>query len=930
MVQDYKSTIFLPQSDFAMKANLPEKEPKILEHWQKIGLYHILLSSRKEAPVFVLHDGPPFANGHLHLGHALNKILKDTINRMYFMKGYAAPFVPGWDCHGLPIENKVEESYKKAGKSKDDISQSEFRKECRQSAEHWIQLQKQDFIRLGIQGDWDNYYQTMDYHSEAQIVENMFKFLKDGCLYRGLKPVMWSVVEKTALAEAEVEYKEKESSSIYVFFQVKSSPHPHLKNCDILIWTTTPWTLPANRAIAYGRDFDYVVVQCPHHPRPFVVAKDLLEEVLAARAITEYTILKEIKGDQFRGTVAIHPFHGMGYSFEVPLLPGDHVTTQAGTGFVHIAPSHGVEDFLLGQEYNLDLPMSVSDSGFYTDEVPYFSGKHIFKVNEEIIDELRSQGALWADLKITHSYPHSWRSKAPLIYRATSQWFISMDRTSLRKKALQSLEQITWVPKISKNRLQAMLSERPDWCVSRQRSWGVPLAFFVHKKTGEPLKDEEVFARTLEIIRQRGTDAWFDLEDKEFLGSDYNPHEYEKVKDIIDVWFESGSTHTFVLGPKYQLPFPADLYVEGSDQHRGWFQSSLLVGIGTSQSAPYKTVLTHGFLVDEQGYKLSKSKGNSLSLQEIIRQKGADILRLWVISANYMEDLKVGDEILAQQEEAYRRFRNTFRYLLGNLDGFSPKEMVSYAHLPELEQWVLHRLYELGQVVEKVNQTYDYFTLYHQLKTFCTVDLSNYYFDIRKDSLYCDHPSELTRRAVRTVLYHLFNYIVKWMAPILCFTAEEAWMARYGQEKSVHLEKFDPLPAEWKNDALANKQEKIRSLRRVITGALESARAKGEIRSSLQASVYIYLEADMGFDVAAVDWACLGITSDAKVLSAKAPPSAFRLENMAGVAVEVQVAQGEKCERCWKVSPVVGMNAAHPTLCERCSDAVERLKLNAP
>lgn len=934
MTRDYRPTIFLPSTDFPMKGNLPEREPEILKRWEKLNLYQLMQKKAKDRDRFVLHDGPPYANGNIHLGHALNKILKDVVNKSQYKLGKSTPFVPGWDCHGLPIEAKVEEQYREKGVQKEDIPRVRFRQECRLFADQWIDIQREEFKRLGITGDWDHPYTTMSYEAEAEIVRLLGIFLMNGSLYRGVKPVMWSVVEKTALAEMEVEYEGHESLSIYVRFPIIRSPLAFLKDASAVIWTTTPWTLPGNRAIAYGKDLEYVAlkVDSVHEGslvRPgevILIAEGLRETVEAELGISKSIHLGSCKGADLKGTLCRHPFAGEGYDFEVPLLPGEHVTLEGGTGLVHTAPGHGVEDFALGKEFHLEVPETVADGGLFYDHVPLFAGKHVYKVGPEIVAKLEEKGALLKQGKIIHSYPHSWRSKKPLIYRTTPQWFISLEKRGLRKQALEAIETVQWIPESAKNRIRAMIENRPDWCLSRQRAWGVPLTLFVHKKTGEVLRDHEVVKRIVSAIEKEGSDVWYSSDPETFLGPKYNAKDYEQVQDILDVWFDSGSTQSYVLRMRSDLQWPASLYLEGSDQHRGWFQSSLLVSRGTFHAAPYKQVMTHGFIVDEQGRKMSKSRGDAVSPQTITSTLGADILRLWVVGSDYYEDLRIGPEILKRQQDIYRRYRNTLRYLLGALAEFSEDEKIDYDKMPELEKWVLHRLYELDQKVREASSAYDFQSLYVDIHHFCAVDLSSLYFDIRKDSLYCDDLRDPKRRATRTVMDIAFECLTKWLAPVLCFTAEEAWLSRYPSEKgSVHLELFPSLPFAWNAPSLAQKFEGLREVRKVMTGALEVARSAKDIGSSLQANLTVFLDSSHNPFIEGIDLAELSITSEVEVKKGASPPEAFTLEDVPGVGVLITLASGEKCARCWKVLPEVGVLKPFSDLCQRCTDVVKKI-----
>jgi isoleucyl-tRNA synthetase len=930
---DYRPTVFLPSTNFPMKAGLPNLEPKLLARWAELDLYKRLRETAKGREKFVLHDGPPYSNGHLHIGHALNKILKDVIVRSKQMTGYDSNYVPGWDCHGLPIEWKIEEQYRSKGKNKDDIPVVEFRRECREFAAKWIEVQKEEFKRLGIVGDWENPYTTMNFNAEATIVREVGKYILNGGLYRGLKPVLWSVVEKTALADAEVEYGDHTSTTVWVRFPVVKSGLEALNGGAVVIWTTTPWTLPGNRAIAFGADMDYVIVNVTEAGEEslaksgelFTVASELLETTLKDAVITGHEIVARVKGADLASTVCRHPLHGQGYDFDVPLYAGDFVTTEQGTGFVHIAPGHGEDDFHLGQAHGLTIPETVDDGGKYYDHVPLFAGKHVFKVDADVVAVLKEAGALLLAGKLVHSYPHSWRSKAPLIFRTTPQWFISMETNDLRKKALDAIVATRWVPTQGRNRIQSMIESRPDWCVSRQRHWGVPLSIFVNKTSGKILRDQAVIDRIAEAVAQEGSDAWLTSPPERFLGNAYNVEEWTQISDIVEVWFDSGSTHAFVLEERDDLKWPADLYLEGSDQHRGWFHTSLLESCGTRGHAPYDAVLTHGFLLDEKGVKMSKSLGNMVPLDKTVNELGADILRLWVVASDYTQDLSIGPNILKQMSDLYRRLRNTLRYLLGNLSDFNDEERVAQNEMPELERWVLHRAWELDKLIRKSIDDLDFHGLFNELHNFCSVDLSAFYFDIRKDALYCDAPDSLRRRACRTVLDTLYDCLVKWLAPFLCFTAEEAWLVRHPESGlSVHMEQFPDIPVSWRADALAERWTRIRAVRRVVTGALEKERAAKRIGASLQAHPVVWATAEL---VAAVkdhhmDDIC--ITSGITITEGTSPDEAYTLPEVLGVGVVVEAAAGEKCQRCWKVLTDVGAHN-RSGVCERCDGAVEAI-----
>ncbi len=938
MTKDYRETVFLPDTAFPMKAGLPAKEPEILARWQKNDLYRQLREDSKGREKFVLHDGPPYANGNLHIGHALNKILKDVINRSRQMMGFDANYVPGWDCHGLPIEWKIEEKYRAAGKNKDDVPIDEFRKECRDFAEHWIAVQSKEFQRFGVIGDWKDPYTTMSFAAEAQIVREIQKFVMNGGLFKGSKPVLWSIVERTALAEAEVEYQEHTSHTIFAKFPVVKASNPALQGSSIVIWTTTPWTMPGNRAVALSHDAEYVrlrvdAVAEKSLAKPgddVVVAKDLAEAVAKACAIESYTLLATLKGADLLGSICAHPLRGQGYEFDVPVLAGDFVTLDAGTGFVHIAPGHGADDYNLGIANGIEVPHTVDEDGSYFPHVPLFAGKRVLddagkegEANRAVIEAITAAGGLLGRGRLRHQYPHSWRSKAPLIFRNTPQWFISMATNDLRKKALAAIDATAFYPPQGRNRLYAMIEQRPDWVISRQRAWGVPITVFENKLTGEILRDAAVNERIVQACLKGGADAWFTAKPEDFLGNGYNAAEWKMVTDILDVWFDSGSTHSFVLEQRPDLQWPASLYLEGSDQHRGWFHSSLLESCGTRGRAPYDAVLTHGFTLDEKGRKMSKSLGNTVEPQKVIDVFGADILRLWVVSSDYSEDLSVGDNIIKAQADAYRRLRNTLRYLLGNLAGFQEAERLPVAEMPELERWVLHRLAELGRVVRESCEVYDFHRMYVALYTFCAVDLSSFYFDIRKDALYCDAPGTIRRRAARTVLDELFKCLTIWLAPFICYTAEEAWLTRYPSEDgSVHRQVFPALPEAWLDPALGAKWERVRRVRRVVTGALEIERAAKRIGSSLQASPQVFVAPEDVDALQGIDFAEICITSSVKVEVGEGPADAFRLEDVKGVAALPRQASGIKCERCWQVLDEVGHVQGHDDLCKRCAEAV--------
>ena len=885
---EYRQTVFLPKTEFPMRGGLPTKEPEIINKWNTENLYQKMRDAGKGKEKYILHDGPPYANGNIHIGHAVNKILKDVVVKSYSMMGYDAPYVPGWDCHGLPIEWKIEEKYRAEGKNKDDVDILTFREECRKFAREWVNTQSDQFRRLGVTGDWSDPYLTMTNPAEAAIVKEIHKFALNGGLYKGLKPVMWSTVEKTALAEAEVEYAEHKSITVWVKFPVVETKDERLKDANVVIWTTTPWTLPSNRAVAYGH-FNYVAMKIgaveeggkANVGDVLIVAEELLEQVCKDAKISEHEIVHELKGEDFEGTICAHPLRGQAengyFDYDVPMLYADFVTTEAGTGFVHCAPSHGADDFILGKEHGLEITDNVTDDGKFRPHVPLFAGLEIYDQNGKMgpgnfapIKALDEVGMLVAKGSVRHEYPHSWRSKAPVIFRATPQWFIGMDTPvtlsdtpvilsdseesqndkaeTIRDRALNAIKDTKWVPAKGEARITAMIEKRPDWCISRQRAWGVPIALFLHKETGEVLIDADVFERISDIFESEGSDAWWSENPQKFLGDKYNAEDYTQVFDIVDVWFESGSTHAFVCEAREELRRPegkrtANLYLEGSDQHRGWFHSSLLESCGTRGTAPYDAVLTHGFVLDEKGYKMSKSLGNVVDPLKVMEQSGADILRLWTLTSDYAEDIRIGKDTLKNTSDLYRRIRNTLRFLLGALDGFTKDEAVEFfddpKQLPELEQYVLHMLAEMDEFVRDCITNYEFGKLANRLHHFCNNDLSAFYFDIRKDSLYCDRPDDETRRACRSVMAVIFNGLSAWLAPILCFTAEEAWQHRpagvFERVDSVHLREFPEVPKGWKNDVLANKWSEILKARKAVLEAIEPLRAEKTIRSSLEA-----------------------------------------------------------------------------------------------
>ena len=924
---EFKDTIFLPKTTFEMRANLPQKEPKILEEWDKEKIFLKLREKSKGREKFVLHDGPPYANGHIHMGTALNKILKDVIVRTQQMSGKDSIYVPGWDCHGLPIEWKIEEEYRKKGQNKDDVPIVQFRQECREFAEKWIEIQKKEFRRLGVEGDWNNPYLTMSNEAEAQIVRELGKFLLDKSLYKGARPVLWSVVEKTALADAEVEYEDHTSNTIYVKFKVTKSLINELVDTNIVIWTTTPWTIPGNRAVAYGKDLEYSLIEIiktnekslANIGEKLVIADELKNQVLDEIGIDESKIIKKFFGKDLEGTECEHPFKSLGYNFNVRALEGDFVNLEQGTGIVHIAPGHGADDYILGIKNDVDVIQTVEDDGKYNHHAVGFEGEHVYKVDQKIADKLKEFKKLLHQGSLRHSYPHSWRSKAPLIFRNTPQWFISMDKKDLREKALKSIDETIFYPPQGQTRLRSMIETRPDWCVSRQRVWGVPLPLFVNKKTEQPLRDIKVINRIADIYEKEGSDTWFTEDPKRFLGDDYSINDYDQIQDVVEVWFDSGSTHAFCLEKREDLKWPASMYLEGSDQHRGWFHSSLLESAGTRGRAPYESVLTHGFVVDGKGRKMSKSLGNVISPEKVMSQYGVDILRLWVVASDYYDDLKLDNAILKAQSDSYRRIRNTFRYLIGNLEGFDEKEKINIAEFPELEKYILHRLWEVDQIIQKCVKDFNFHLMFTTLLNFCSNDLSAFYFDIRKDSIYCDSFDSKKRRSARTLLNLIFDHLVRWLAPSLSFTCEEAWKAK-GNTSSIHLEDFLKASQDFKNNDIANKWNIIKNIRKVITGAIEKKRAEKLIGSSLEANVIIYVKEDLKKKIEEINFDEIAITSSFQLLDYKNKKDYFALEEIDDVAVTVEKTDGQKCERCWKYTVIL----QDKQICQRCDEAIKK------
>ncbi len=983
---DYKQTLNLPKTDFPMRAGLPKREPEWLQKWADMDLYEALRAKPGRKP-FLLHDGPPYANGHLHIGHALNKILKDMVVRSHQMLGFDARYVPGWDCHGLPIEWKIEEKYRQKGKNKDDVPINELRGECRKFAQGWVDIQREEFKRLGVNGKWDDPYLTMNFESEAVIAEEFMKFVMNGSLYRGSKPVMWSPVEKTALAEAEIEYHDHQSHTIWVPFNIVFNPniekgvgfraigqgippadptYNKLHDARVVIWTTTPWTIPSNKAVAFSPDISYGVYEVTNvsgeswvQPGDrYVLARNLAADVMkAARVkIGDYFEVATVDESDFAKISLRHPFHSDNlndddllvadnfWDYDVPMIDGDHVTDDAGTGFVHTAPSHGADDYELfvKKGWTQRMTHNVNENSAFEDFVPFFAGLEVFnrkgkegKANQAVIAKLVEANALIARGRVKHSYPHSWRSKAPIIFRNTPQWFVAIDQElndgmdthgkTIRERALTEIDNVNWTPRSGRNRLYSMIENRPDWVLSRQRAWGVPLSCFIRdagEGNVEILRDDAVNARIAEAFRAEGADAWFeDGAAERFLG-EHAGQGWELVTDILDVWFDSGSTHAFVIRDRADgsPDGVADVYLEGTDQHRGWFHSSLLQSVGTKGKAPYREVVTAGFTLDAKGMKMSKSIGNTIAPEQVIRQYGADILRLWVAQVDYTNDQRIGDEILKGVADSYRRLRNTMRFMLGNLNGFDEAERVEAADMPELERFVLHRLAELDTVVREGYAAHDFQGVFQKLFHFCTSDLSSLYFDIRKDVLYCDGDS-LERRSARTVLDILFHRLTTWLAPMLVFTMEDVWLQRFpGAESSVHMQDFPATP-DWRDAALAARWETLRKVRRVVTGAIEVERTAKVIGASLEAAPTVYVDADTKALLDSVDFADICITSALTVADSTAPEAAFTLPDVAGVSVTFAKADGEKCQRCWKILPDVGSHG-HEGVCGRCDEAL--------
>ena len=929
MTIDYKHTLNLPKTEFAMKANLAQREPEQLKIWQEKQLYQKIREISRGRPKFVLHDGPPYANGSIHIGHAVNKVLKDIIVKSKTLSGFDAPYVPGWDCHGLPIELMVEKNVGKAGVK---ISAAEFRKECRAYASKQVNIQKEEFIRLGILGDWENPYLTMDFAFEADIVRALGRIANRGHLSKGAKPVHWCTDCGSALAEAEVEYEDKHSPAIDVRFSVVDA-HAFMSKChhalehegtgslSVIIWTTTPWTLPANQAVALNADLDYVVLQAEIDgvSERILVAEALLKNVVLRYGIGEHHIVGYCKGSALEHQLLQHPF----YDRQVPIILGDHVTTDAGTGAVHTAPGHGQEDYVVGSKYGLSVDNPVGANGVFLPSTEFFAGQHVFTANNNVIELLRERGKLLHHEALLHSYPHCWRHKTPIIFRATPQWFISMEKNALRDTALTEVKRVDWIPDWGQARIEGMITNRPDWCISRQRTWGVPIAFFIHKETGElHPRSVELIEQVAQRIEKQGIDAWFDLEVKELLDTD--AEDYQKVTDTLDVWFDSGVTHAAVLERREQLHFPADLYLEGSDQHRGWFQSSLLASVAMNDIAPYKQVLTHGFTVDAEGKKMSKSKGNVVVPQSVMKSLGADVLRLWVAGTDYRSEMSVSDEILKRTSDAYRRLRNTARFLLSNLAGFEPsKHSVANNELLALDRWVVDRAWQLQNEIKEAYTAYQFQLIYQKVLNFCTIDLGGFYLDIIKDRQYTAKEDSLARRSAQTAMYHVIEALVRWLAPIISFTAEELWQAIPGKRsESVFLETWYTglFPLDVAASINRATWDRIMAVRTVVSKELEQLRAKGDIGSSLNAEVELYCDETYRHELIKLghELHFVFITSNAGVFDIQFCPDDAVTTELDGLKLKVAVSPFKKCVRCWHHRFDVGEHKGHPGLCARC------------
>ncbi len=926
---DYKQTLNLPKTDFPMRGNLAQREPQILKHWEQIKIYKLLRKHCKGRKKFILHDGPPYANGDIHIGHAVNKVLKDIIVKSKTMSGFDSPYIPGWDCHGLPIEVQVE---KKVGKAGQKIDANAFRKKCREYAQRQIEGQLKDFVRLGIIGDWENPYKTMDYQTEANTVRALGKIIANGHLHKGDKPVHWCLDCGSALAEAEVEYEDKTSTSIYVRYAVVDQAALE-QRCSaggqgaisVVIWTTTPWTLPASQAVTLHPDFNYVLVQAG--AERLLLAEDLYQDVIARSEYDSAEVVGRCTGSELENLLVKHPF----YEREVPLVLGDHVTLEAGTGAVHTAPGHGQEDYIVAQRYGLPIDNPVGGNGCFLPDTPIFAGEHVNKANPHVLEVLEQHGALVAAEKISHSYPHCWRHKSPIIFRATPQWFISMEQNDLRNNALAAIEGVRWIPDWGKARIQGMVEGRPDWCISRQRTWGTPIPLFVHKETGELHPDTQQLIETVaQLIEADGIEAWFALEPAEILGAD--AVNYDKSNDTLDVWFDSGTTHYSVCGPRAELEAPVDLYLEGSDQHRGWFQSSLLTSVAMTGQAPYHQVLTHGFTVDAKGQKMSKSRGNVVAPQKVINTLGADILRLWVSSCDYSREMTVSDEILKRTADAYRRIRNTSRFLLSNINGFDPQaDIVATDQLIALDQWIIDRADALQQQIISAYDDYQFHQIYQLVHNFCAVELGSFYLDIIKDRQYTTRSDSIARRSTQTAMYHVLESLVRWFAPILSFTADEIWNKIPGEREhnvlfTTWYEGLQPLPESSKYDDAY--WQKILQVREAISRRLESLRVDKIIGSSLDAEVDIYCDESLlaMLDKLGDELRFVLITSYARIHPLDAKPSGLEvadLQDGGQLAIAASACKYAKCDRCWHHREDVGSHSEHPALCGRCITNIE-------
>ena len=929
MTTDYKKTLNLPNTGFPMKGNLAQREPERLKKWNEADLYHKIRQAFAGRPQFILHDGPPYANGEIHIGHAVNKVLKDIIVKSKTLSGFDAPYVPGWDCHGLPIELMVE---KKIGKAGVKVSPAVFRKACREYAGKQVELQKEAFIRLGILGDWGNPYLTMDFAFEADIVRSLGKITQKGHVATGAKPVHWCTDCGSALAEAEVEYEDKHSPAIDVRFQVvdeagfmglchHAPEHEGQGALSVVIWTTTPWTLPANQGVALNPDLEYVVVQCA--TERLVVAEALLKDAMLRYGIDDYHVIGYCKGSAWEYQLLQHPF----YDRQVPIILGDLVTTEAGTGAVHTAPGHGQDDYIVGLKYGLPIDNPVGADGVFLPNTEIFAGEHVFNANAHVLEVLETKGKLVHQQAILHSYPHCWRHKTPIIFRATPQWFISMNKNKLREQALSEVKRVNWIPEWGQARIESMIEGRPDWCISRQRTWGVPITFFIHKETRElHPRTGELIEQVAKRIEQKGIEAWFELEKEELLGAE--AEDYEKMTDTLDVWFDSGVTHACVLDKREQLTFPADLYLEGSDQHRGWFQSSLLASVAMNDVAPYKAVLTHGFTVDKNGEKMSKSKGNVIPPQSVMKNLGADVLRLWIAATDYRSEMRVSDEILERTSDGYRRLRNTARFLLSNLDDFDPaQDLVATDDLLALDRWVIDRALVLQEEVKTAYETYQFQHIYQKVHHFCVIDLGGFYLDIIKDRQYTAKTDGLARRSAQTAMYHVIEALTRWLAPIISYTADEIWQYLPGERsESVFLETWYPGLVKLDDSSAMNREfwQQVMTVRTAVSKELEKSRGKGDIGSSLNAEVELYCKPEFFavLNQLAGELHFIFITSNASVMAEQFCPDDAIQTEVDGVKLKVIVSEHKKCVRCWHQRYDVGEHAEHPELCGRCVENV--------